>query len=229
MKLQRKIQVQEYTYWKNGRKHVVPAHERTITVDKVKVTKEAYQGKFQKRSHTARNRDRSRTKHNSLVRGSEALLSPNWDTSKVDWMGVDAKGYVPMPSGSDRKEMIAGLPEGYSIVKVSSGKKRPQYRPRFNGKNIGPTQFLTTYNDAKRIVTNHYGRAAGKIRNANLEDEFTHMENNLWKGKHHADELRGDKDLFDKEQLDNNLYYTEKIKDFKSKFNMANQDIWNTM
>lgn len=228
VEVKKTIYIPKNSYWKNGKMVTVKAHKRTVTTKKKRMTKDEYRKDFEKRPIREQRKDRSRTAKNTLVRGNVAFVSPNDDSVNIDWLGVDAKGFEVAPTGSKQTKLTKGMPENYSVVKFEKNGK-VKYRPRFKGKNIGQTRFHTSYKNALKQVKQHNGRLTGIIKNNRAEDIFEKMEHNLWKGQHHGDEIRRDKDLFDSSVLDESLYYDEKLNDFKSKFNMSNADDWHRM
>lgn len=231
VKVTKKVNVKASSYWKGGKNHTRKAHKRIITVDKKRITKAQYKKKFNQRSAKSRKRDKSRTAHKSLLTGDVNFVSPTKNTDTLDWMGVDATGYKRATKGSKTKTLHKGVPAGYQIDKITSDNKKrtPKFRPKFNGKPIGPTAFNQSLNDAKIHIKTHQGRADGSIRNRTQQERFNQMENELWKGESESDIAMGDTDFFDKSMLDSSLEYGEKIRDYKKRFNMSNQDNYNRL
>jgi hypothetical protein len=230
VKIQKKIHIPKNTYRKNGKVITVKAHDRIITVNKKEISKEEYLNEFEKRPFQDQKRDKSRTLKRNLVRGNTALINPNDNSSTIDWLGVDAKGFQLPPKNSTQSVLFKGLPNGYEIHKYKIGNSI-KYRPKFKGINIGQTTLHTSYQNALNQVKTHKGRLDGSIKNISVEDRFEADMHRVsrFKGEEYGDTIRNDKDLFDSSQLDDDLYYSEKIGEFNKKFYMSNSENWHHM
>jgi len=180
--------------------------------NRVTVTAKEYREKFKEGSKESQDGDLRRRAKKTLT-GSKQLLSPNWQTNKYDWEGIDAKRYPKIKTSNILGKLTGDMPNSdyhvlkFNIVSTKTKEKLLRYRPMYKGSPIGSISAYTSLKGAKNICKQHYGRLTGQIKNIKQEDAFLKQAN---KTKQTASLIR-------RAELDNisRDYYDEQEEDFE--------------